>query len=315
MKIPAISTVLFTVALALGATACGDSSADSSADSASTTTANEATTSTTSAATATTTVAPVERPTRAVDRKVAIAGGRLHIRCNGRGDTTVLLIAGWDNSGDAGWAPVQPTLGKRTRVCSYDRFGLGTSDPATTPQTFATQTAALHELLAKAGEPGPYVVVGHSFGGAEAVTFTSEYPEEVVGLMLVDASPPTWPAALCAVPDDAGPAAGEYATTCGVFRNPERDAERLDAFPAFDAVGKIDSLGAVPMTVMTAAERTVTGLDQREVARLTKIWNTGVARWAALSTASKVVSVRDVGHYIQGERPGVVINEVTELIP
>src|SRR3712207_8210128 len=68
-----------------------------------------------------------------------------------------------------------------SRVCAYDRFGTGTSDAPTTPQTFEDQVADLHELLDAVGEPGPYVVVGPSFVGAEAVTFrsaehTSELP-------------------------------------------------------------------------------------------------------------------------------------------
>ena len=66
-------------------------------------------------------------------------------------------------------------------------------------QTFETQAPDLHALARQAGEPGPYVVVGHSFGGAEAVTFTSQYPDEVTGLMLVDASPTTWPTTACSV--------------------------------------------------------------------------------------------------------------------
>jgi pimeloyl-ACP methyl ester carboxylesterase len=320
MRTARIPTAVLAVTLALAAAACGDSGSDEHADTAATTSTIAAPRTTATGATTQTTATPttapaVARPTRVVDERIAVGAGRLHLHCNGRGDTTVLLIPGWGNSGDQGWAPVQPAIGQRTRVCTYDRFGLGTSDAATTNQTFTTQANDLHELLEKAGEPGPYVVVGHSFGGAAAVTFTSRYADEVVGLMLVDASPPTWPAALCAVPADAGPAAGEYQTTCGVFRHPERDAERLDAFPAFDEVAEIDTLGDVPMTVMTAAERTVSGLNDREVARLTKVWNDGVAGWAALSTAARVVSVENTGHYIQGERPNVVITEVTKLVP
>ena len=72
----------------------------------------------------------------------------------------------------------------------------------------------------------PYVVLGHSFGGAEAVTFASTYSTEVDGLMLVDASPPTWPEAVCSVP--------AYAAGCALMRNPTQDAEQLDVFPAFE---------------------------------------------------------------------------------
>ncbi|HEY5839986.1 MAG TPA: alpha/beta fold hydrolase, partial [Mycobacterium sp.] len=78
-------------------------------------------------------------------------------------------------------------------------LGDGASDAPPAPQTFATQAADLHALLQSVGEPGPYVIVGHSFGGAEAVTFASMLPDEVHGLLLLDTSPPTWNTAICAV--------------------------------------------------------------------------------------------------------------------
>ena len=82
-----------------------------------------------------------------------------------------------------------PALSGQSRVCSYARFGTGASDPPTTPQTFATSARDLHTLLNEIGEPGPFVVVGHSYGGAQAVTFAATYPDEVEGLVLLDATP------------------------------------------------------------------------------------------------------------------------------
>lgn len=252
----------------------------------------------------TTTVA-AERPTEAFDELVAIGDGRLHLRCSGSGDATVLLIAGWDHaSGD--WAPVEPALAGRSRVCSYDRFGTGTSDAPATPQTFESQVADLHELLDATGEPGPYVVVGHSFGGAEAVTFASTYPGEVVGLVLVDASPATWPETVCSVP--------AFAAGCALMQHPTQ-GERLDVFPAFDAVRTITSLGDLPLTVMAAAHRSPDGLSADELARLDALWAEGTQAWARLSTTSSVVTVEDTGHAIQADQPGMVIHEITELLP
>jgi pimeloyl-ACP methyl ester carboxylesterase len=126
-------------------------------------------------------------------------------------------------------------------VCSYAKFGTGTSDPAPTPQTFATQADDLHELLRVAGEPGPYVVLGHSFGGAEAVTFASRHGEEVVGLLLLDASPTTWPATACSVP--------AFAPVCDL-----------------------------PTTVVTAAHRVAPGVGPDELARLDGVWSDGQQR-------------------------------------
>jgi pimeloyl-ACP methyl ester carboxylesterase len=246
-----------------------------------------------------------ERPTATVDELVTIASGRMHLRCVGQGDTTVLLLAGWDGGGET-WGKVEPDVAERARVCSYARFGTGTSDAQTTTQTFATQAADLHALLAAADEPGPYVVLGHSFGGAEAVTFASKYPDEVAGLMLLDASPVTWPATLCSV--------AAYAPACAVMHDPTLDAERLDVFPAFDEVATITSLGDVPMTVMTAAHRIDATLAQSELDRLDAAWAEGVQRWAELSSSSKVVTVEHTGHHIEIEQPAQVVTELLTLL-
>ncbi len=86
-------------------------------------------------------------------------------------------------------------------------------------------------------------------------------------------------------------------------------------FPAFEAVGSISSLGDVPMTVMTAAHRSPDGLTPEELTRLDALWRQGAEHWASLSTASRIVTVEDVGHVIHAERPTIVIDEVVELLP
>jgi pimeloyl-ACP methyl ester carboxylesterase len=150
-------------------------------------------------------------------------------------------------------------------------------------------------------------VVGHSFGGAEAVTFASTYPDDVTGLMLVDASPTTWPATVCSV--------AAYEPLCTVMHDPSLDPERLDVIPAFDEVATITSLGTLPMTVMTAAHRTDPGLAESELARLDTAWAAGVDHWAGLSASSSVVSVEETGHDIQLDQPQVVVAAVIELLP
>lgn len=254
------------------------------------------------------------RPTGLVDDHIAIDGGRMHLRCVGEGPTTVLLLAGWGGSGD-GWGAIEPTVAERARVCSYAKFGTGTSDAPPTTQTFVTQAADLHRLLEAAGEPGPYVVLGHSFGGAQAVAFAAEHPDEVVGLMLLDASPVTWPAAVCAVPDDGTDAARDAGTLCATMHDPALDPERIDVVPAFEEVAAIESLGDLPMTVMSAARRTWPGLAESEITRLTDVWSEGVDRWAGLSTASTIVTVADTSHLIQLDQPELVVDQLLALLP
>jgi pimeloyl-ACP methyl ester carboxylesterase len=87
-----------------------------------------------------------------------------------------------------GWIKVQPEVAKFARVCSYDRAGYGWSEPGPEPRTSLQIATELKALLDAAGEKRPYILVGHSFGGYNVRVFTRQYPNEVVGIVLVDAS-------------------------------------------------------------------------------------------------------------------------------
>jgi pimeloyl-ACP methyl ester carboxylesterase len=125
-------------------------------------------------------------PGRLVDR----GGYRLHLHCSGTSRASrplVLLDAGLGGS-SLDWSLVQPGVATFTRVCSYDRAGYGWSDAGPEPRTSGRLVSELHMLLVNAGVPGPYVLVGHSFGGLTMRLFASTYPQEVAGLVLVDSS-------------------------------------------------------------------------------------------------------------------------------
>jgi pimeloyl-ACP methyl ester carboxylesterase len=293
-------TALLAIALAVGVVACGSSASTGDHGA---TTARPASNRRPDAST-TTVAAP--RPAGSIDRLVETDHGKLHLRCDGHGPATVLLIGGWDHGID-GWGPFEATVARHARACEYDRFGIGTSDAPATNQTFETQVADLHAALDAAGEPGPYLVVGHSFGGAEGVTFASTYADEVRGVVLIDASPTDWPAVVCSVP--------AYEAGCDLMRHPERDGERLDVFPAFEQVSKVATLGVLPLTVITAAHRSPDGISAVEQARLDRLWAAGEQRWARLSSRSKVVTVDHTGHSIHLDQPKAVLDEVVGLLP
>jgi pimeloyl-ACP methyl ester carboxylesterase len=125
---------------------------------------------------------------------IDIGGYRLHLYCTGNptdGSPTVILEQGLGGSSPA-WALIQPEVAKVTRVCAYDRAGLGWSDPAPngTPRDGQQVAVELHTLLQKADIPGPYVMVGHSFGGLYTLVFAHQYPKNVVGVVLLDSSHP-----------------------------------------------------------------------------------------------------------------------------
>ena len=112
---------------------------------------------------------------------------RLHLHCTGEGSPTVILEAGAGSPGLT-WTLVQDEIAKTTRVCSYDRAGYGWSDLAPDPLSPTQIASDLHTLLETAGVPGPYILVGHSAGGIYVRAYASQYPSEVAGMVLVDAS-------------------------------------------------------------------------------------------------------------------------------
>jgi pimeloyl-ACP methyl ester carboxylesterase len=120
---------------------------------------------------------------------VAVAGHDMQLHCTGEGNggPTVVMDAGL-GGGVLDWQTVQPEVTKFARVCSYDRSGLGWSASGPKPRTSSQIVEELHALLKNAGEDGPYVLVGHSFGGANVQLYAAEYPDEVAGMVLVDSA-------------------------------------------------------------------------------------------------------------------------------
>ncbi len=121
-------------------------------------------------------------------RLVTVGDRRLSIDCTGNpSKSTVILLAGGGRTA-ADWSKVQPDVSKFTRVCSYDRAGLGPSDKIAIPQTVSEIVNDLHALLKAAGEKPPYVLVGHSIAGIYGRRFADAFPAEVAAFVFVDSS-------------------------------------------------------------------------------------------------------------------------------
>ncbi|HKG92277.1 MAG TPA: alpha/beta fold hydrolase [Gemmatimonadaceae bacterium] len=120
---------------------------------------------------------------------VDVGGRQLHLHCIGTGSPTVILLPGYGES-SASWGWIAPSVAPETRVCAYDRAGRGGSDPAPSAQDGEALAADLRTLLERAHVAAPYVLAGHSFGGLLALTFAARYPEQVAGVVLLDATHP-----------------------------------------------------------------------------------------------------------------------------
>src|SRR5437016_3699248 len=132
----------------------------------------------------------VDRSTTAMPGHLVDVGGRrLYVHCTGSGSPAVVLVSGLAETSTywGGW--IAPAVAQNTTVCAYDRAGQGWSDPPASPQDGAAVATDLHTLLDHAQIPGPYVLVGHSTGGAYARIFAARYPDQVAGMALLDSQP------------------------------------------------------------------------------------------------------------------------------
>jgi pimeloyl-ACP methyl ester carboxylesterase len=247
--------------------------------------------------------------------RVDIGGRSLFIRCVGpveRGPT-VLFESGLAGAHDS-WDAVQQQSGQFVRSCSYDRAGMGQSDPAAAPRDGAAAVSDLRALLAAAGVAGPYVLVGHSFGALITRITADQLSDQVVGVVLVDpVHEDWWEKALAALPP---PADGD-SERLRSFRqfltvdvgNPARNQEGFD-IPALAAQARATgNLGRRPLVVLSAGifDVVAPGLPPNIEARLKELFQHELPqKLTALSTDSTQIAVPDSGHNIPRQRPDIV---------
>jgi pimeloyl-ACP methyl ester carboxylesterase len=248
---------------------------------------------------------------------VDVGGYKLHIYCTGEGSPTVILDAAADMM-SSDWAWIQPEIAKRTRVCSYDRAGMGWSDSSNQPRDAKRITFELHTLLTNAGISGPYVIVGHSVAGLYARMYVAEHPEEVAGMILVDPGHPDMDTRIPALQAQNASDASLVKTLrvlsyfglprlLGVGKNnaqglPPQQAAEVNAFDStprhwetilnlinstsatYDEVRATGSLGNMPLVVISANTAWFTNGAPADDAR--KILNDLQSEIAGLSTNS-----------------------------
>ena len=112
-------------------------------------------------------------------------GRRVNLLCIGQGSPAVVLEAGGGDD-SLTYRILQAHVAHFTRVCSYDRAGMGFSDPSSHPSSAEYVLQDLHELLRQADIPLPIVLVGHSDGGLYISMYASRWPDDVAGMVLID---------------------------------------------------------------------------------------------------------------------------------
>ena len=262
---------------------------------------------------------------------IDVGGGRrMYLDCRGTGTPTVVLVAGLKASADD-WNSVFPALAAVTRVCAYDRPGTpvgeqpSRSDPVPQPTTAAVAAADLHALLRAAGEPPPYVLAGHSYGGLVAQLYARTYPHDVAGLVLVDAlseglraaeTPEQWAIQRKLMEGEIRESVALYPAL-----------ERIDPDRSFDQVLAAPKLRPMPLIVLSAdrpwgpqipaliADGTLPADVPPDFGYVTDAaQKTAQDRLAPLVPGARHITQTRSGHEIHKEQPALVIGAITDVV-
>ena len=262
---------------------------------------------------------------------IDIGGREIHLECGGADAPTVILISGYRNDGEiwtvepgAGLMPVFTGVAAFARVCAYDRPGtvldithVSRSDPVPMPRTADEVITELHALLAVARIPGPYVLVAHSLGGLFARLYASTWPDEVAGMVLVDALPESLESLL-------GPRAWKAfeAIASGPIPGLENylELEHVDFTAASNRMAEMAAktpLRPMPLFVISRGKPVVlppnlpAGFSAQT---LETAWRAGQERLAALLPDARHEIAGESDHYVQIAQPALVVAAVRRVV-
>jgi pimeloyl-ACP methyl ester carboxylesterase len=281
---------------------------------------------------------------------VDVGGYRMHIYCTGQQSPTVVLDSSLGDPFDV-WHKVQPQISQFARVCSYDRAGLGYSDSGPHPPLSKNIAEELHTLLHNSGIAGPYILVGHSMGGYDIRLFAGLYRDEVGGMVFVDSSHPDQNKRFPTIPSEKAEEASadrkakleQFAMLFGLprlfeFFDPfdycHGDAEMRATQCNFHSVRT--GVAAMKTFDESAAQAAATGpfgdlpiaalshdpensgwggdLTAAQIKSLEDAWVQMQEELAHLSTRGARTVAKNSSHYIQLDRPDVVIDAIRSVV-
>ena len=276
---------------------------------------------------------------RPLGKLVDVGGRRLQLYCIGHGTPTVVIETGMGTPSYL-WMPVQNGVAKYTHVCTYDRAGFGWSNPSPKARSMTERVAELHTLLTNAHVDGPYVLVGHSYGGALMRLFVRDYPQDIAGLVLVESSEEGIA---------AEPGAKIYQETngqalenriresrFGLVRLEMRKSSPLEraalSSPAFwtetfdenqsmnrmaeemkgtEAPG---TLGSLPLVVIRRGESNNESVSGMTAEQFEQKWQEAQERLAKLSTNSVLVVAWESGHNVEFTQPDLIVVQIDRVV-
>jgi pimeloyl-ACP methyl ester carboxylesterase len=242
---------------------------------------------------------------------IDIGGHRLALTCAGVGSPAVILETGLGAESDE-WAVVQHETSAIARVIRYDRANRGDSDRAVGPRTALDMIKDLHALLRVSQIEGPLILVGHSFGGLLVRLYARCYPENIAGIVLVDAMHedqfdifgPLFPPANRSEPPELTRTRAFWQEG---WRSPEATTERIDFVSSIRQAREVTSLGDIPLHVIIAGtflHQPLVPPEFRE--RLQVRWEALQRQFLTLSTRATYSLALSSGHFVQRDAPQVV---------
>jgi pimeloyl-ACP methyl ester carboxylesterase len=275
-----------------------------------------------------------------------VGGYDMHLYCMGAGSPTVILEAGL-NDFHVSWSKVQADVASSARVCSYDRAGMGWSEASPHPRTSQVMAEELHTLLKNSGVKGPYILVGHSFGGIVMRQFAQKYSDEVTGMVLVDSAHEEQIARLPFLKETANEFIGQFRTLSAMssfglmalspatipnrgfpdeaYRQYQAvlattnyfDASIAESTAFYFGTPSIQTaqLGDLPLIVLSHGLPDATSdVSDMQESQFEMEWAKMQKELAGLSSQGKQVIAQKSGHYIQLDQPNLVIDSIRELL-